>query len=292
VRPYASVLMEEPAALAEHLTSLREQGFGPSRSVGSLRQEGRRDGSSHRRAARERGPGCRLMVDAGGATRSGRTAFLGPAHRRDARGARRDWFEEPCSRTHRGLRRASPRVPLPISGGEVLTRRSLSSPGWRGSPGHRAARRHQGRRISEARRIGWMAQEHGVRYIRTLEHRRGARGGSPARLGVRRTDLVEYIGDPVRGRARRGAMECWTETGCSRSRTKPGLASSSTPGPWRAAPGRALSLSCSPGDQSGHVSRNPARETGSGPRRRAQAGGRSRRSVRWCTPPRNPRRPR
>jgi len=107
------------------------------------------------------------------------------------------WFEEPlvpdAIEEYAELRRHSP---VPISGGEVLTRRQSFLPWLEG----RAldivqpdATKVGG--ISEARRIGWMAQEHGVRYI---PHGWNTAVGLAADLQLASafpgTDLVEYIG--------------------------------------------------------------------------------------------------
>ena len=67
VRPYASVLMREPRALAEQLSGIREQGFRAFKiGWGPFGRAQLRDGRSHcAGGARGRGPDSFLMVDAG-----------------------------------------------------------------------------------------------------------------------------------------------------------------------------------------------------------------------------------
>ena len=132
VRPYASLLMQEPAALAEVLLSYQAQGFaafkmgwGPFGRVSLELDE------VIVRAAREAvGAETLLMVDAGGSDAfwphgtSGRCAPADMLAR-----LRGDWSKEPLPpptplSDYALLRRAAR---LPIAGGEVLTRRRPSS---------------------------------------------------------------------------------------------------------------------------------------------------------------------
>jgi len=142
-----------------------------------------------------------LMVDAGGSD-----AFWGQGLRWALRTAdmladyQVDWFEEALDPDALdefvALRRASR---VPISGGEVLTRRQsfqpfIESRAW--DIVQPDVTKVGG--ISEERRIGWMAQEHGLRFI---PHGWNTAVGLAADLQLAsafaHTDLVEYkIGSP------------------------------------------------------------------------------------------------
>jgi L-alanine-DL-glutamate epimerase-like enolase superfamily enzyme len=199
VRPYASLLMEEPAPLAEHLTRLREQGFrafkigwGPFGRVSTAMDE------AIVRAAREAiGPESLLMVDAGGSD-----AFWKQGYKWATRAAQMladyqvTWFEEPLKpdalQDYVHLRRNSP---VPIAGGEVLTRRQSFQP-WLEAGAFDVVQPDVTKvgGISEERRIAWMAQEHGVRFI---PHGWNTAIGVAADLQLASafadTDLVEYL---------------------------------------------------------------------------------------------------
>ena len=199
VRPYASLLMREPDALSEHLASVREQGFrafkigwGPFGRCSASMDE------AIVRAAREAvSPDSLLMVDAGASD-----AFWRQDYKWAARTARMladydvYWFEEPLPpdnlQDYMLLRSFSP---VPVAGGEVLTRRQSFTPWLQG----RAldivqpdATKVGG--ISESRRIAWMAEENGARLI---PHGWNTAIGLSADLqlasAIRNTDLVEYL---------------------------------------------------------------------------------------------------
>jgi D-galactarolactone cycloisomerase len=107
-----------------------------------------------------------------------------------------DWFEEPLKPDALddfvALRR---NAPLPISGGEVLTRRQSFQP-WLQAGAFDIVQPDVTKvgGISEERRIGWMAQEHGIRFI---PHGWNTAVGLAADLHLASafpdTDLVEYI---------------------------------------------------------------------------------------------------
>jgi D-galactarolactone cycloisomerase len=170
VRPYASLLMEEPGRLADHLLSLKEQGFQAFKiGWGPF---GRQDGATDEtivRAARETiGEEATLMVDAGGSDAFWRGDYkwaLRTAHMLAVYDVA--WFEEPLKpdalEDYVALRRVAP---VPIAGGEVLTRRQAFSPFLEAGAFDVVqpdVTKVGG--ISEERRIGWMAQEHSVRFI-------------------------------------------------------------------------------------------------------------------------------
>ena len=198
VRPYASLLMEEPGRLADHLLSLKEQGFQAFKiGWGPF---GRQDGATDEtivRAARETiGEEATLMVDAGGSDAFWRGDYkwaLRTAHMLAAYDVA--WFEEPLKpdalEDYVALRRVAP---VPIAGGEVLTRRQAFSPFLEAGAFDVVqpdVTKVGG--ISEERRIGWMAQEHSVRFI---PHGWNTAVGLAADLQLASafagTDLVEY----------------------------------------------------------------------------------------------------
>lgn len=171
VRPYASLLMDEPEPLAEHLRRLKAQGFRAFKiGWGPF---GRRSDPKHDeaivRAAREAiGPENWLMVDPGGSD-----AYWPNGYKWALRTAEMlkdyevTWFEEALKPDalddYVALRRAAP---VPIAGGEVLTRRQAFQP-WLQAGAFDIVQPDVTKvgGISEERRIGWMAQENGVRFI-------------------------------------------------------------------------------------------------------------------------------
>ena len=199
VRPYASLLMREPALLADEIARLREYGFrafkigwGPFGRVSDALDE------AIVRAAREAaGPDSLLMVDAGGSD-----AHWGNRYKWALRAAHMlasydvAWFEEPLHPDalddYALLRRSAP---LPIAGGEVLTRRQAFEP-WLRAGAFDIVQPDVTKvgGISEERRIAWMAQERGVRFI---PHGWNTAVGLAADLQLASafadTDLVEYI---------------------------------------------------------------------------------------------------
>ncbi len=199
VKPYASLLMREPQDLAEVLGAAKAQGFrafkigwGPFGRVSAVMDE------AIVRSAREAvGPESLLMVDAGGSD-----AFWNNGYKWALRTAEMlagydvAWFEEPlvpdAIEDFIHLRRQST---VPISGGEVLTRRQSFYP-WltRGAFDIVQPDVTKVGGISEERRIGWMAQENGVRFI---PHGWNTLIGLATDLHLSSafsdTDLVEYL---------------------------------------------------------------------------------------------------
>jgi D-galactarolactone cycloisomerase len=199
VRPYASLLMEEPGPLAEKILSIRAQGFRAFKiGWGPF---GRRDHATDQQivhAAREAvGPDALLMVDAGASD-----AFWSHGYKWAARTARMladhdvTWFEEPLPPDNLQdfvLLRQS--APLPVTGGEVLTRRQAFE-SWIRQGAFDIVQPDVTKvgGISEMRRIAWMAQDHGVRMI---PHGWNTALGLAADLqlasAIQDTDLVEYL---------------------------------------------------------------------------------------------------
>lgn len=170
VRPYASVLMDEPIRLRDRLQQVKAAGFRAFKiGWGPF---GRRDAATDRsivQAAREAiGAECQLMVDAGGSD-----AYWNHGYKWAINTARMladynvAWFEEALNPDaigdHVKLREHSP---IPIAGGEVLTRRQAFQP-WLDAQALDIVQPDVTKvgGISEERRIAWAAQEHGVRFI-------------------------------------------------------------------------------------------------------------------------------
>jgi L-alanine-DL-glutamate epimerase-like enolase superfamily enzyme len=199
VKPYASLLMQEPAALACRLAGLKAAGFRAFKiGWGPFGRAGRAMDEAMVRAAREAvGPDALLMVDAGGSD-----AFWKQGYKWALETARMlaafdvAWFEEPlppdAMQDYVLLRRRSP---VPIAGGEVLTRRQSFQP-WleAGALDVVQADVTKVGGISEERRIAWMAQDHGVRFV---PHGWNTAVGLAADLqlasALAGTDLVEYL---------------------------------------------------------------------------------------------------
>jgi D-galactarolactone cycloisomerase len=199
VLPYASVLMREPCALAEHLLAVREEGFRAFKiGWGPFGRQSDAMDEQMVRAAREAvGPQSLLMVDAGASD-----AFWPQTFKWAVRTARMladfgvYWFEEPLLPDNLSeyllLRQNSP---LLIAGGEVLTRRQSFVP-WLQARALDIVQPDVTKvgGISEERRIAWMAEENGVRFI---PHGWNTALGLAADLhlasATRSTDIVEYL---------------------------------------------------------------------------------------------------
>lgn len=199
VQPYASLLMDEPERLRDRLLAVKEQGFRAFKiGWGPF---GRRSAKLDRAivaAAREAvGAESRLMVDAGGSDAhwpNGYRWALNTAHMLADYDIH--WFEEAlvpdALEDFVKLREHSP---VPISGGEVLTRRQTFQP-WieRGAFDIIQPDVTKVGGISEERRIAWAAEDHGIRFI---PHGWNTAIGLAADLhlaaAVPGTDLVEYL---------------------------------------------------------------------------------------------------
>ena len=199
VRPYASILMDQPAPLSEQLRQIAARGFrafkigwGPFGRVSHTLDE------EIVRAARDAvGPDAQLMVDAGGSDAFWSNGLKWALRAADMLAAYDvAWFEEPLNPDALDdfvmLRQ---QAPLPIAGGEVLTRRQAFAP-WLQAGAFDIVQPDVTKvgGISEERRIGWMAQEHGTRFI---PHGWNTAIGLASDLHLASafpdTDLVEYI---------------------------------------------------------------------------------------------------
>jgi L-alanine-DL-glutamate epimerase-like enolase superfamily enzyme len=199
VQPYASLLMDEPLKMRDHLQAVKAQGFrafkigwGPfGRSSSTLDR-------AIVQAAREAvGAESRLMVDAGASDAYWNNGYKWALNTAQML-AEYDvyWFEEPLSpdalEDYKNLRE---HAPLPIAGGEVLTRRQAFQP-WLEARAFDIVQPDVTKvgGLSEERRIAWMAQEHGVRFI---PHGWNTAVGLAADLHLASafagTDMVEYL---------------------------------------------------------------------------------------------------
>jgi L-alanine-DL-glutamate epimerase-like enolase superfamily enzyme len=199
VMPYASILMEEPEPLADRLTQIRAQGFRAFKiGWGPFGRHNNQLDERIVRAARDAvGAEARLMVDPGGSDAFWPGDYkwaLRTAHMLAAYNVH--WFEEPLRPDDLDdfvlLRRNSP---VPIAGGEVLTRRQSFAP-WLRAGAFDIVQPDVTKvgGISEERRIAWMADECGVRFI---PHGWNTALGLAADLHLAsanvRTDMVEYL---------------------------------------------------------------------------------------------------
>jgi len=199
VKPYASVLMQQPKPLADQLRAIKAQGFRAFKiGWGPFGRDNAKLDEAIVRSAREAvGPDSLLMVDAGASD-----AFWPQGYKWALRTAEMladydvAWFEEPlrpdAMNDYVELRR---RAPVPIAGGEVLTRRQSFQP-WLQAGAFDIVQPDVTKvgGISEERRIAWMAQENGVRFI---PHGWNTAVGLAADLQLASafpdTDLVEYL---------------------------------------------------------------------------------------------------
>ena len=199
VKPYASLLMREPDALAELLRELKGEGFRAFKiGWGPFGRHSHAYDEQIVRAAREAvGADADLMVDAGGSD-----AFWSHGYKWALRTAHMlaeydvAWFEEPLKpdalEDYVQLRL---RAPVPISGGEVLTRRQSFQP-WLTAGALDIVQPDVTKvgGITESRRVAWMAEAYGVRFI---PHGWNTAVGLAADLQLASafadTDLVEYL---------------------------------------------------------------------------------------------------
>ncbi|MEO6608604.1 MAG: mandelate racemase/muconate lactonizing enzyme family protein [Aestuariivirga sp.] len=201
VKPYCSLLMDEPEIMHDEVAKYRAKGFTAFKiGWGPF---GRRDNtkldeaivSAARKAA---GSDSQLLVDAGASDAlwpnelkwAMRTAEM-------LKDYEVGWFEEALRpdalEDFKMLRRASP---VPIAGGEVLTRRQSFIPWIVGGAFDIVqpdATKVGG--ISEQRRIAWMAQDFGVRYVgHGWNTALGVAADLQLAAALPHVDLVEFIG--------------------------------------------------------------------------------------------------
>ncbi|MDQ7248162.1 mandelate racemase/muconate lactonizing enzyme family protein [Dongia sedimenti] len=201
VQPYCSLLMEQPEIMGEVVAKYRGLGFrafkigwGPFGRA----QDVKLDEAIVRAAREAAGPEARLFVDAGasdaywphGLKWALRTADMLEAY--DI-----GWFEEALKPDALDdfceLRRRSP---VPIAGGEVLTRRQSFMP-WlqRGAFDIVQPDVTKVGGISEQRRIAWLAADFGIKYIgHGWNTALGVAADLQLAAAMPDTDLVEFIG--------------------------------------------------------------------------------------------------
>ena len=229
VQPYASLLMDEPDKLREHLLSVKAQGFRAFKiGWGPF---GRRNAATDEaivKAAREAvGTDSHLMVDAGGSNAYWNNGYKWALNTSKMLAAYDVyWFEEPLQpdaiEDYVKLREHSP---VPIAGGEVLTRRQAFQP-WLEARAFDIVQPDVTKvgGISEERRIAWMAQDHGVKFI---PHGWNTAVGLAADLQLASafpgTDFVEYLtGSPFIDEIALGGWHL-DKNGMIDIPTKPGL---------------------------------------------------------------------
>jgi D-galactarolactone cycloisomerase len=230
VRPYCSLLMEMPERMADVIGPHREAGFRAFKiGWGPFgRTDDRKLDEAIVRAAREAaGDDAQLFVDAGasdahwpqGLKWALRTAEM-------LKDYRVGWFEEAlrpdalddfCA-----LRR---QAPVPIAGGEVLTRRQAFLP-WLAKGAFDIVQPDVTKvgGISEQRRIAWAADDFGVKYV---GHGWNTALGLAADLQLASAmpgcDLVEYIGGSAYVDGLLAEPFTLDEDGCLAIPERPGL---------------------------------------------------------------------
>ena len=201
IRPYCSLLMEEPERMKATLAPFVEKGFkafkigwGPF----GRRGDSKIDEAIVRAARQTIGDGCQLFVDAGASDAywpNGLRWAINTAHMLADYDV--GWFEEAllpdAIEDFCELRRQSP---VPIAGGEVLTRRQAFLP-WLQRRALDIIQPDVTKvgGLSEQRRIVWLATEFGVKYV---GHGWNTAIGVAADLqlaaALPHADLVEFIG--------------------------------------------------------------------------------------------------
>ena len=198
VTPYASVLMDDPDILRDRLTRLVGEGYRAFKiGWGRFGRDDARTDEAIVAAARDAiGPEALLAVDAGGSD-----AYWGGGYKWALGAARMlaeydvAWFEEALNPDDlAGFVRLRHESPIPVSGGEALTRRQALAPFVTGEAFDIVqpdVTKVGG--LSESMAIGRLAEDHSVRLI---PHGWNTAVGLAADLhtaaALRHTDLVEY----------------------------------------------------------------------------------------------------
>ncbi len=199
VQPYASLLMDEPEKLRDHLQSVRAQGFRAFKiGWGPFGRRSAAVDEAIVKAAREAiGADAKLMVDAGGSD-----AYWSNGYKWALNTAKMladydvAWFEEALQPDAiDDFIRLREHSPVKIAGGEVLTRRQAFQP-WivRGALDIVQPDVTKVGGISEERRIAWLAQDHGIQFV---PHGWNTAVGLAADLhlaaAISGTEMVEYL---------------------------------------------------------------------------------------------------
>jgi len=170
IKPYGSILFDEPEKLRDTLQATVARGFKAIKM--GWRPFGRRNSKFDEllvRTARETvGPDVDLLVDAGGSEQ-----FWPHGYKWALNTARMlaqydiGWFEEPLPPDDiEGFIQLRRESPVPIAGGEVLTRRQAFLP-WieRGAFDIVQPDSTKCGGLTEARRIAWMCQDHNLQLV-------------------------------------------------------------------------------------------------------------------------------
>ena len=170
IKPYASMLFDEPGKLRDNLSAVVERGFRAIklgwRPFGRVSRH--YDELLVRTARDTVGAEVDLLVDAGGSEQ-----FWPHGYKWALETAKMlanydiGWFEEPLAPDNiEDFIRLRAAAPVPIAGGEVLTRRQAFIP-WieRGAFDIVQPDATKCGGLSEARRIAWLAYDHGVQYV-------------------------------------------------------------------------------------------------------------------------------
>ncbi len=170
IKPYGSLLFDEPGPLADRLHATTERGFRAIKL--GWRPFGRRDHKFDellvRTARKTVGDDVELLVDAGGSEQ-----FWPHGYKWALRTSQMlaeyniGWFEEALPPDDiEGFIRLREHSPVPIAGGEVLTRRQSFIP-WieRGAFDIVQPDATKCGGITEARRIAWMAYDHNIQFV-------------------------------------------------------------------------------------------------------------------------------
>ncbi len=170
IKPYASMLFDEPEVLKERLESTVARGFRAIKL--GWRPFGRRDNQFDEllvKTARQTvGPDVDLLVDAGGSEQ-----FWPHRYKWAMRTAQMladydiGWFEEPLPPDDlEGYARLTAMSPVPIAGGEVLTRRQAFQP-WieRRAVDILQPDVTKCGGLSEVRKIAWQAYDHHIQLV-------------------------------------------------------------------------------------------------------------------------------
>jgi len=170
IKPYASILFDEPGPLAERIRATAARGFRAIKL--GWRPFGRRDHAFDellvRTARAAAGDGIDLLVDAGGSEQFWPHGYKWAKRTADMLANYNiGWFEEALPPDDiEGFIRLRNVAPLPISGGEVLTRRQ-SFQTWieRGALDIVQPDATKCGGLTEARRIAWMAYDHNIQFV-------------------------------------------------------------------------------------------------------------------------------
>ncbi len=170
IKPYASTLFDEPELLAARLRGLTERGFRAIKM--GWRPFGRRNSAFDellvQTARATVGPEVDLLVDAGGSEQFWPHGYKWALRTSQMLSAYDiGWFEEALPPDDlEGFVRLREHSPVPIAGGEVLTRRQ-SFLTWieRGAFDIVQPDATKCGGITEARRIAWMAADHHVQFV-------------------------------------------------------------------------------------------------------------------------------